>query len=311
MRFDQILGKLSRFVLLLSLSPLVAGAATLELQQVAEEVYAIVGSLDNRSPENLGNNATFGFVVTPDGVVLIDPGGSHQGAAEIGRTIQGVTDAPVKVVVNTGGQDHRWLGNGYFKAKGAKILASAAAVADQQERGRDQLMALNETIGEQNLSGTEPVYADETFEENHRFTLGGVEFELQSLGPAHTPGDSILWLPGKNIVFTGDIVYVERMLGVGPQSNSGHWIGAFEAIAKLEPAAVVPGHGHATTLKTATADTYDYLAFLRQAVKEFIDAGRGVEEIGAIDQSRFDYLQNFESLKGRNAQQVFDELEWE
>ncbi|MEA3290848.1 MAG: MBL fold metallo-hydrolase [Pseudomonadota bacterium] len=311
MRFEQFLRKLSGFVPVFSMLPLVAGAATLELQQVAEDIYAIVGPLDNRSPENLGNNATFGFVVTTEGVVLIDPGGSHAGAAEIERTIMSVTDLPVKVVINTGGQDHRWLGNGYFKAKGAKILASAAAVADQQERGRDQFMALNETIGEQNLSGTEPVYADETFEDSHHFSLGGVEFELRLLGPAHTPGDSILWLPGEKVVFTGDIVYVERMLGVGPQSNSGHWIGAFEAIAKLGPVAVVPGHGHATTLETATTDTYDYLAFLRQAVTDFIDAGSGVEEIGNIDQSRFSYLQNFDSLKGRNAQQVFDELEWE
>ncbi len=60
-------------------------------------------------------------------------------------------------------------------------------------------------------------------------------------------------------VFTGDIVYVVRILGNGGQSNTKSWIEAFEAMAALEPVHVVPGHGRATTLEPATVDTYDYL----------------------------------------------------
>ena len=51
-------------------------SSVLQLQQVDDNVYAIVGPLANRTPENLGNNATFGFVVTSEGVVLIDSGGT-------------------------------------------------------------------------------------------------------------------------------------------------------------------------------------------------------------------------------------------
>ena len=87
----------------------------LELQKVTADVYAIVGELGNRTAKNLGNNATFGFVITAEGVVLIDSGGTYQGAQEIDRLIKSVTDKPVVRVINTGGQDHRWLGNGYFK----------------------------------------------------------------------------------------------------------------------------------------------------------------------------------------------------
>jgi hypothetical protein len=64
-------------------------------------------------------------------------------------------------------------------------------------------------------------------------------------------------------------------------------------------------------LAKATADSYDYLVFLRQAVSEFMEAGGGIEDVGSIDQSRFSYLANYEALKGRNAQRVFEELEWE
>jgi hypothetical protein len=42
-----------------------------------------------------------------------------------------------------------------------------------------------------------------------------------------------------------------------------------------------------------------------------MDEGHGMEDIGKIDQSDFSYLSNFDSLKGRNAQRVYEELEWE
>lgn len=107
---------------------------TLKLQKITKDVYAIVGELGNRTKENLGNNATFGFVLTSEGVVLIDSGGTYQGAEKIAAQIKKVTDKPVVMLINTGGQDHRWLGNGYFKERGAKIIASKAAVNDQKSR---------------------------------------------------------------------------------------------------------------------------------------------------------------------------------
>lgn len=75
----------------------------LTLQKVTEDVYAIVGELGNRTADNLGNNATFGFVVTTEGVVLIDLGGTWQGAQEIDLLIKMVTNKPVVTVINTGG----------------------------------------------------------------------------------------------------------------------------------------------------------------------------------------------------------------
>jgi glyoxylase-like metal-dependent hydrolase (beta-lactamase superfamily II) len=143
------------------------------------------------------------------------------------------------------------------------------------------------------------------------FTLGGTRFEIRHAGPAHTPGDSFVWLPEQRVVFTGDIVYTERMAGVIAQSNSRNWIEVFDLMAAREPAYLVPGHGSVTTLERARRDTRDYLVFLRDAVGEFIDGGGDLSEIGDIDQSRWEYLQNHELLAGRNAHQVFTEMEWE
>ena len=307
--------KLSKYYFLITLLLLPYGTSwasgKLELQQVTGNVYAIVGELGNRSPENLGNNATFGFVVTSAGVVLIDSGGTYRGAQEIEQMIKQVTDQPVVRVINTGGQDHRWLGNGYFKQRGAGIIASENAVVDQQQRTQDQFIGLSNLVGKEGVQGTEAVYADQSFETELVFTLGDTRFEIRHSGQAHTPGDSYVWLPQEKTMFTGDIVYIERMPGVGAQSNSKSWIGAFEAMAAYQPEHLVPGHGKATTLAHARKDTYDYLVFLRSAVAEFMDSGGDMSDIGSLDQSSYHYLLNHETLAGRNAQQVFTEMEWE
>jgi glyoxylase-like metal-dependent hydrolase (beta-lactamase superfamily II) len=288
-----------------------ASGNVLEVSELSDGVFALIGPTTNRDPQNLGNNANFGVVVTADSVVLIDPGASYQGARMIHDAVRSISDLPISLVINTGGQDHRWLGNDYFKQLGARIIAHESAVADQQTRLQDQLLRLGGLIGDDGLAGTEPVHADETFSDTRVLEVGGVRIELHHAGHAHTPGDSFVWLPESKILFSGDIVYVDRMLGVGPQSAHRSWISAFEALAAKNPVIIVPGHGQPTGLETATRDTYEYLVFLRESVQAMLDEGRGMEDIGEIDQSRFNYLENYELLKGRNAQRVYEELEWE
>jgi glyoxylase-like metal-dependent hydrolase (beta-lactamase superfamily II) len=283
----------------------------LKVERLDDNVYALIGPLTNRDAQNLGNNANFGVIVTDEGVILVDPGATVKGAQMIHAAIRSITDRPVRLVINSGGQDHRWLGNGYFKKQGAGIIASEKAVADQKARVRDQFFRLGSLLGEATLEGTEPVYADQTFADTKTIMLGDTQIEVHHAGHAHTPGDSFVWLPEQKIVFSGDIVYMDRMLGVGPQSAHRSWISAFEAMAALQPEVVVGGHGNPADLAKARSDTYDYLVFLRRAVRDFIDQGNGIEDVGGIDQSRFSYLSNYESLSGRNAQRVYEELEWE
>lgn len=283
----------------------------LDIQNVTSNVYAIIGETGQRSPENLGNNATFGFVVTDEGVLLVDPGGSYKGAARIEAAIRTVTDKPVKIVINTGGQDHRFLGNGYFKERGAHIIASQEAVTDHKDRTNAHFEALEFLVGKEGLEGTEAVYADQTFEETLELTFGGHLFQLVYAGPAHTPGDIFVFMPDKNVMFTGDIVYVERTLGIGPADNAKSWISAFEAMAANNPGHIIPGHGPVTTLKRATAETYDYLINLRREIGKVIESGGLIEDGIAVDQSRFSHLKVFDQIARRNAQAVFMQMEFE
>ncbi|MDV7339842.1 MBL fold metallo-hydrolase [Terasakiella sp. A23] len=294
------------FILLFTTPPTFA----LEIQPVTDGIYALVGETEQRSETNLANNATFGVVVTDDGLILIDAGGSREGAKKIHDTIRTFSQKPVKYVINTGGQDHRWLGNGYWQDLGAQVIASRAAVEDQKERSDLQLSALKQFLGAK-LEGTVPSFANITFDESHSLAFGGLEIVIEHPAAAHTPGDSIVWVKSKGTLFSGDIIYVERILGVGEQSNSKDWIAAFERIKTLAPKHIIPGHGPATDLKTATKQTYDYLVNLRQKIREHLEAGGDMITAPKVDQSDFKYLKQFSSLAGRNAQQVFSEMEWE
>jgi len=291
--------------------PLPAGAADLAVEQVTDNVYAIVGPFEQRNATNFANNATFGFVVTDEGVLLVDPGGSYKGAAQVAAAIKTITDKPVKIVINSGGQDHRWLGNGYFKERGARIIASNAAVEDHKARTNDHFFMLTNLMGKEALAGTEAVYATETFENELNLDFGGLRFDIRHVGSAHTLGDAFIWMPDSSVMFTGDIVYVGRKLGVGPAGNTGRWIETFEAMADFAPKHIVPGHGSATDLRRATLETYDYLVYLRTMIGRIIENGGVIAEGVNIDQSMFKDLAVFDQISKRNAQAVFMQMEFE
>jgi glyoxylase-like metal-dependent hydrolase (beta-lactamase superfamily II) len=306
-----------RFLLALAVVVVAAvshGAArALDAVKVADDVYALVGELGQRSPSNFGNNATFGVIVTNGGVVLIDAGATAKGAAQIEAAIARLTSKKVIAVVNTGGQDHRWLGNAYWKARGARIIASEAAAADQRSRFDMQWLGLEQLVGRDGLAGTVPYYADETFETTRDIEIGGIALRLVHPGRAHTPGDSFIWMPGRKIVFAGDIVFMDRMLGIlpSPVSTSADWIKAFDTLAALAPTTVVPGHGRPASLAQAKADTRDYLAHLRAGVKGVLDAKGDMNDAAKIDQRAYARLTGADQLAGRNAQAVFAEMEFE
>jgi glyoxylase-like metal-dependent hydrolase (beta-lactamase superfamily II) len=294
-----------------TLAATTAHAEILKTVEVEPGVYAIVGPLAQRDRENLGNNATFGLVVTTDGAILMDTGGSYLGAKMLDDTIKSITDQPVKYVINTGGQDHRWLGNGYWQEHGAQVIASDAAVEDHNDRASEQLSALVFMLGDDGIAGTDPADPDITFDTDYTLTLGDVTLQLHHEAAAHTPGDSTVWYADKSVLFAGDIVYMERILGIGTQSNTLEWVDSFDALAALAPAHIVPGHGDPTDLAGATRDTYDYLVNIRTKMAEHIENGGDIIGSVKIDQSAFSYLENFDQLYGKNAQETFIQMEWE
>jgi glyoxylase-like metal-dependent hydrolase (beta-lactamase superfamily II) len=291
--------------------PSLAGAVDLRFNQIAPGVYAFIGDMGARTYANEGLNANVGFVVTQEGVVVIDSGSSYRVAQQIHAAIRRVTQQPVKYVINTGGQDHRWLGNGYFKQQGATIIANKKAIDDMAARGADEIAGLKPDLKER-LDGTVATLPDQTFDQEKLLKLGGTELRIIHTFGGHTPGDSVVWLPQSRVLFSGDLIFVDRLLGVLPVSNTKDWLASFAAIEKLAPKQIVPGHGRVCDLAQARHDTKDYLVLLRNHMKTALDKGLDLQRaIDTLDQSRFKSLLNFDLLKGGNANRTYLEMETE
>jgi glyoxylase-like metal-dependent hydrolase (beta-lactamase superfamily II) len=106
------------------------------------------------SPVAEGVYAYIGLLVTPAGAVLIDSGASFQSAQKVHEAARKVTTQPVKWVINSGAQIHRWLGNGYFHAQGITTIAHADAQADMSVRAGEHLAGLQ--VLKERLEGTVP-----------------------------------------------------------------------------------------------------------------------------------------------------------
>lgn len=290
----------------------VATAVEVRFEPVAENVYAHVGDIGARSVANDGLNANLGLVVTAAGAVLIDSGATWRSARDIQAAARRVTSQPIRWVINTGGQDHRWLGNGYFASKGAELIAHATAEADMRNRGNDHLQGLRATLGAQ-AEGTLPVLPTRWLQgADTQLDLGGVSVALHHRGGAHTPGDLLVWLPASRVLFSGDVVYVDRLLGVLPVSRTAPWLATFGQIERLAPARIVPGHGRVTDLATAQAQTRDYLLALRRHMKQAVDDGTDMSAaVRSFDARPFLGLANAAELMPGNASRVYLELERE
>jgi glyoxylase-like metal-dependent hydrolase (beta-lactamase superfamily II) len=277
---------------------------------VTEGVYAIVGPLGQRSKENFGLNATYAFIQTSKGVVLIDSGASAYSAERLERAIKSVTAEPIKWVINTGSQDHRWLGNDYFSARGAVIHALAATSDTQKRYGRQHLQAIERFVGEQ-IKGTRVKFPDQTYNKAPvSIVLGGLEILLIQTD-AHFPGDSMVYLPQKSVVVTGDLVYVERLLAVLPQSSVRKANASFKELEKLSPKFLIPGHGSPTTLARARKESGDYYKFL------IANVGTAAQEMESMTETldkflavpAFSHLVGFDMLHRRNMNLVFLDFE--
>jgi glyoxylase-like metal-dependent hydrolase (beta-lactamase superfamily II) len=281
-----------------------------QAEQVADSVYAIVGPLGQRSADNDGLNANFGFVVTDEGVILIDSGASRLGAEKLAAAIGTVTDKPVRWVINTGSQDHRWLGNDYFAGQGAEVIALARTAATQAQSGQQQIDALTPFLGER-LQGTRPLPATKTLPgEAATLELGGETLEL-AYTDAHFPGDARVWLPKRRVVFSGDLVYVDRLLGILPGSSVHNGQKAFQALEALQPERIVPGHGRVCDLAQAKREAGDYYDFLAEKVGT---AAKEMEPMDATldryaDLPQFRHLENYGSLHRANMNRTFLEFE--
>ena len=142
--------------------------------------------------------------------------------------------------------------------------------------------------------------------------MGTMKVEVLHLGPAHSPGDTQVWLPEEKLVIAGDMAFHERLLPIFDDTDTAAWVETWEnEFEKLGAVYVIPGHGHPTNMAQVRRYTHDYLVYLRGKIKEHIDAGGGLDKAFYVDQSPYKHLHTFDELATRNAGRVFQQMEFE
>lgn len=288
-----------------------ANAFELKTVQVTDNVYALVGSTEARTEENLGLNNTLGFIIAKQSVILVSSGTSAESVAVIRKAIKAVSDKPIKHVINTGTQDHHWMGNHHFIKDGAKVIALAKTAASQKENLESQLSRLEMGIKQQ-MKTVKPVHANHVVQqEKYSANIDGVDIELLWPGRGHYHGDAVLWLPKEKVMFTGDFIYMHRMLGIHPTSDASEWQKSFHKIMAYKPEHIVPGHGMPTDIAGAKRDTGDYLDWLiknvRAAQEDWKEIDETISELS--DTPQFKHMIHFDSWHRRNIHQTFLQLE--
>lgn len=300
----------SLLLLLACVCSTASAANTLEITRVSEHVYSAIGATQPPSYDNAGHNNNLTFIVTDEGVVVINGGDNYLLASALHQQIRRLTAQPVRWVINENGQGHAFLGNSYWREQGVPIIAHRDAVAEIRKHGQASLVRMRERNRDKAqatfIAIPELAVGDRTV-----LQLGGVAIELIRFGPAHSPGDISVWLPQERVLIAGDIAFHQRLLGIFPDTDVAGWIDSFDLMAELPARIIVPGHGGPTDIAELRLYTRDYLQFLTDEVQGILDNDGGLEDAYKIDQSAYSHLDTFEELAGKNAGRLFQVMEME
>lgn len=242
-----------------------------------------------------------GLVVDGDKTLLIDTLFDLKLTREMLDGMRKAVPAAARIdtLVNTHANGDHTFGNQLVE--GAQIIASRATVEDMHHMPPEKLAAMmrdwrnlgqagafmHEVMGSRFFfDDVRHVEPSRTFDESLTLQVGAKRVELVNVGPAHTKGDTLAYVPADKTVFTGDILFVggHPAVWAGPVSN---WIKACDRILAWDVEVVVPGHGPISD-KSAVRRLRDYLTFiLVEARKRFDDGMTDVQATRDINFSAF------------------------
>ncbi len=278
--------------------------------EVIPGVWSAIGATAPPGYDNSGHNNNLSFIVTGDGVVVVNSGTSYLLAAALHDEIKKVTEQEVVLVINENGQGHAMLGNGYWFAQGVPILAHEAAAQAFDDDGYGALAQMR-SYAKERAEGTTVQLPTETLSDSRIIESGDFRIEVLWLGLAHSPGDIVVWLPNQRLVITGDMAFSERLLPIFEDTETAAWLESWQRFEALEALYVIPGHGHPTNMAQVRRYTKGYLLYLRGKVKELLDNGGDLQASYDIDQSPYAHLHTFDELARKNAGRLFEQMEFE
>jgi len=277
-------------------------------EQVVDRVWFAQGAAALGSPVNRNFISNAGFIVTDDGVVVVDGLGSPALAEELLAEIRRVTSQPVRYVIVTHYHADHIYGLQAFKAAGATILAhSAGREYLNSDTAQKRLEASRQELAPWVDDRTRLVPADRWLDQDEtRLRVGSYDILIRHVGPAHTLEDLVVFVPKLGVLFSGDLFFRGRIPFVG-QADSRLWIASLERLIDYKPRVVVPGHGPASTAPMADlVMTRDYLVYLRQTMGEAAHNLEPFEDAYArADWSRYEGMPLFRAANRMNAYNTY------
>lgn len=292
-------------VFLLAVWPAPAAEPPVKLSpvQVSKHAWYVQGLPGVASAANQGFNSNAGFVVTPEGVVVIDALGTAPLGEALRTAIASVTDKPIRRVIVTHYHADHFYGLPALKAAGAEVWAHRAAreYLDSGE-GTARLEQRRRDLAPWVDANTRLVAPDRLLEGDTSFTFGGLAFDLVYMGPAHAPDDIVVAVRDDGVLFSGDILFSGRVPFVG-NADSRRWLATMERLLGLKPKVMVPGHGAVSRDPVGDlAFTRDYLRYLRAAMGRAAEDMQPFEEAYAqTDWGRYAKVPAFDAANRINA----------
>lgn len=279
--------------------------------EVIPGVFSAIGATAPPTYDNSGHNNNLSFIVTGDGVIVINSGAAYLLAKALHDEIRAVTDQPIKLVFNENGQGHAMLGNTYWAEQGVPIVAHVAASEAFADRGPQSLEGMRRYNNEKS-AGTEVTLPTITFEDEYIVDMGDFHIEARFLGPSHSTGDIVIWLPDQSLVIAGDIAFHERMLPIFAETITLDWLQTWDTeFEALNATYVIPGHGHPTNMDQVRRYTKGYLQYLRGKIGAHLENGGDLASAYYVDQTPYAHLDTYEELATKNAGRVFEQMEFE
>lgn len=291
----------------LALLGLAAPTAAQTARSVAPGVYIVQGQAALGSAANRNFISNAGFVVTDEGVVVVDALGSPALAEALIAEIRRVTPQPIRYAIVTHYHADHIYGLQVLQAAGATVVAHAAGREYlTSDTARLRLEASRNDLAPWIDANTRLVAADRWLDADTTLRLGGVDFRIRHVGPAHTSEDLVVHVPQRGVLFAGDLVFQGRIPFVG-QADSQQWIASLGQLLTLGAKVVIPGHGpESTDPAVDLALTRDYLLHLRKTMG---DAARELEPFEEAyqkaDWSRFERLPLFKAANRMNAYNTY------
>ena len=275
--------------------------------QGAPHTYFVQGrpEMGNSANQNFISNA--GFVVTPGGVVVVDALGSPILAKKLIAEIRKATNQKiVAVIVSHYHADHIY-GLQEFKKIGATIYAQGEGRNYlSSETAKQRLLASRVDFAPWINANTRLISADVWIDKTFNLKVGGVDFLISRVGPAHAPEDLMVYVPSEKVLFAGDLVFRGRIPFVGNADSKG-WLLALDEIERLNPNVVIPGHGsYSTKPLEDIAFTRSYLKYLRESMAP---AAQNLDPFEAAyqstDWSEYEGMPLFRAANRMNAYNVY------